>query len=464
MRPKLLVIDDDDASLRLVRAIFAREGYEVCTASDGPSGVERAAAERPDVVLLDLHLPGLDGLGVLEKVKASAPSLPVIMLTAHGDVKTAVKATQLGAHDYLTKPVDPDEVVLVVARALAQHALEREVEELRRRVGDGGLGDRMGPSPQAADVIAQVRTVAGSDFTVLVLGETGTGKDLVAQAIHHESERRGKPLIALDCGAIPENLLESELFGHEKGAFTGAERRQGRFQLAEGGTLFLDEIGNLPTALQVKLLRVLELRQVQAVGSSKTTALDVRFVAATNDDLQARVADGRFRADLYFRLAQYTITLPPLRERPADVPYLAQRFLLEASVELRRPVLRIAPDAAELLQRHRWPGNVRELRNVVRQAVLRCEGDTLSRAALKPLLGTRKTPSGQQPAVTLSGARTLREIGEEGARAAERRAICDALRSSGGNKSQAARALHTDFKTLHVKMKALGIRARDFEP
>jgi transcriptional regulator with GAF, ATPase, and Fis domain len=311
-----------------------------------------------------------------------------------------------------------------------------------------------------------VKTVAASRFTVLVLGETGTGKELVAEAIHRYSERAAKPFVALDCGAIPEALLESELFGHERGAFTGAERkRRGRFQVAEGGTLFLDEIGNLPAALQAKLLRALESRLVQPLGATQAAETDVRFVAATNEDLPHRVERGLFRGDLYFRLAQYTIRLPPLRERPSDIAFLARRFVEEASVELRRPVRDLHPDAIAALERQAWPGNVRELRNVVRQAVLAATGLEITTREL-----AIQTPSSSSTLDDLTRApepergdrgSSLKEIAAAAARVAERDAIVDALRASAGNKSRAAKALRTDYKTLHLKMKALGIRGRD---
>jgi DNA-binding NtrC family response regulator len=291
------------------------------------------------------------------------------MLTGSRDVKNAVRAIRLGAFDYLTKPFDHDEMVLVAGRALQAQTLQQEVDNLRRLVetrAAEGLALHMGSSPQVKQIIEQVRIVAASTFTVLVTGETGTGKELVAREIHQQSERRRKPFVALDCGAIPELLLESELFGHERGAFTGADRRKdGRLRLAEGGTCFLDEVGNLPMSLQVKLLRVLESRELQPVGADRPRPMDVRFVAATNEDLQSRLTQGLFRSDLYFRLAQYTITLPPLRERLEDIGYLAQRFAEEVGIELRRPIESIVPEGIELLRGQHWPGNVRELRNVV---------------------------------------------------------------------------------------------------
>jgi DNA-binding NtrC family response regulator len=468
MAATLLIIDDDDANCSLIKAIFSAEGIEVTAARDGLSGIDRARAEPPDVVLLDLRLPGLDGMEVLARLKQESPSLPVVMLTAHQDVKAAVRATQLGAFDYLTKPFHNEEIVVVVRRALQTRALELEVQDLRRQLrAGGGLALEMGPSQGIKDLVEQVRTVAETSFTVLVIGETGSGKELVAQAIHRESERRASPFVAIDCGAIPEQLLESELFGHEKGAFTGAERtKKGRFQLAQGGTFFLDEVGNLPLNLQAKLLRVLESRQVQAVGADRSAALDVRFVAATNHDLQARAAEGQFRTDLYFRLAQYTITLPALKDRPVDIPYLAHRFLAEVSVELRRPVQQIVPGALELLEAHPWPGNVRELRNVIRQAVLMTKDLMIGKDVVRALLG--KAVAGRTAAGNVAGAAragmSLREVAAEATEAAERRAISEALRSARGNKSEAARALDTDYKTLHLKMKRFGVRGRDFVP
>jgi two-component system response regulator HydG len=406
----------------------------------------------------------MDGMAVLERLKDEAPAIPIVMLTGSRDVKDAVRAIKLGAFDYLTKPMDREQVVMVVRRALESRAMKEELEELRRRAGHEtaeDLASRMGRSAAVRALIDQVSLVATSNFTVLILGETGTGKELVAQALHALSDRRRRPFVALDCGAIPEALLESELFGHEKGAFTGADRRkEGRFRLAEGGTCLLDEIGNLPLPLQAKLLRVLESGQVQAVGADHTMPMNVRFIAATNNDLQERAAQGAFRSDLYFRLAQYSIRLPPLRERHEDIPFLAMRFVQEASTELRHPIETIVPPAIDVLVAHPWPGNVRELRNVMRRAVLQTTGlavkaDTV-RAVLGELAGERvAAPAG------VAGA-SLRDVASQAAAAAERHAICEALRASAGNKSVAARALKTDYKTLHVKMKNLGITAREF--
>jgi DNA-binding NtrC family response regulator len=458
---RVLVIDDDPASCRLLHALFEAEGFDVSTSHDAGSGLARAESDAADLVVLDLHLPDGNGIDVLKTFRERDPDLPVVMLTGHADVRTAVQAIKLGAFHYLTKPVDSEEVTLVVRRALEARALKEEVLGLRRLVDHGAvLATQMGPSREIEDVVERVRTVAATAFSVLIQGETGTGKELVAQAIHGLSDRRKERFIAVDCGAIPESLLESELFGHERGAFTGADRRKaGHFGLAQGGTVFLDEVGNLPFTLQAKLLRVLESRQIQPVGSTRSTPMDVRFIAATNDDLQDRVNGAKFRADLYFRLAQYTISLPPLRERVSDVSHLARRFLSEVAVELRRPVHEIAPDALKLLERQPWAGNVRELRNVVRQAVLEARELVLRAEHLRKFV----EPRGQSEASgSASSGRILKDVADAAARDAEQRLIREVLGETRGNKSRAAKILQTDYKTLHLKMKALGIRARDF--
>ena len=466
MGTKILVVDDDVGICSLLRTVFESRGFAVADARDGLSALETVRDEEPELVILDLRLPGMDGMQVLETLRSERPSLAVIMLTGSQDVREAVRATQLGAFDYLTKPFERDDLLLAVDRALETRALRLEVQALRHTASKGGgdhLMAQMGMSSSIRHLVAQVSMVARSDFSVLITGETGTGKELVAQAVHDLSERRRGPLVALDCGAIPEALMESELFGHEKGAFTGAERRrQGRFGLAAGGTCFLDEVGNLPMPLQAKLLRVLESKQVQPVGAERTMPLDVRFVAATNQDLRAREQQGLFRADLYFRLAQYTIALPPLRQRREDIPLLAGRFLEEARIELRRPIQAIVPDALARLAEHDWPGNVRELRNVVRQAVLQTTDLAIRGETIGAVLGHAPEATAPPPAAETTGGRPLRDIASRAAAAAERRAISEALRAYGGNKSKAARALQTDYKTLHVKMKQFGIRARDF--
>ena len=458
---KILVVDDDADVRWLLSGILKADGLEVLTGEDAAIGVERVRQDAPSVILIDLELPRLDGMEALKEIKAIDPQLPVIILTAYGDIPTAVQAMRLGAYDYLTKPFDNDEIVLTVQRALEQRALLAEVEDLKSQLAEGGsLKEQMGPSGEIQKVIQQVKQVAGSPFTVLIQGETGTGKELVARAIHQQSARREKPFIALDCGAIPETLIESELFGYEKGAFTGADRKkEGHFQLAEGGSLFLDEIVNLPLPTQSKLLRVLQERQVQLLGGKRAVPVDVRIIAASNVPLERELRAGRFRQDLYYRLNEFTINLPPLRERREDILCLAKRFLEEAAMELKRPVRGISEEAAQLLLRHPWPGNARELRNVIRQVVL-LSSDLIRSEHLTALdAGDPGAPSALEPGPGSAGL-SLREAAAE----AERQTIRRALQAARGNKSAAARLLRTDYKTLHLKMKRYGFRASDFLP
>lgn len=458
MKKKLLAVDDDAAGCRLLQAIFTPDGFQVLTADSGRACLEHIQNNDFAVVILDLHLPDANGIEVLEKIKALKPQLPVIMATAHGELQTAIKAMQQGATDYLTKPINPDEIVLVVRRALEKSKLIEEVGELRSQLKGGSLIQQMGSSPQVKKIVEQVETVALSDFSVLILGETGTGKELVAQAIHRQSSREEKPFVAIDCGAIPETLLESELFGYEKGAFTGADRKkEGQFHLAEQGTFFLDEVGNLPLGLQSKLLRVMESKQVQSVGSTKSTPMNVRFVAATNHDLEDRIKRNEFRSDFYFRLAQYIIYLPPLRDRREDIPYLAKKFLSEASLELRKPVNEMDTEFINFLQRYTWPGNVRQLRNIIRHAVLETKDLALHCDLVKQLLNDKSVDISIDASYSTAG-KSLKEIADEAAKVAERRVITETLRATNGNKSQAARILKTDYKTLHIKIKSLGLK------
>ncbi len=309
---KILVVDDEAEIRSLIGAVLQSKGFGVVTAEDGAAALQQVQRERPAVILLDLSMPRMSGMDALPEIKRLDPEVPVIICTAHADLATAVRAMKLGAYDYLTKPFDVELLALTVERAVERNQLRSRIDELKRQGPGGSLVERMGGSPAIAHVIQQVGQVAESNFTVLVQGETGTGKELVARAIHQQSPRRLAPFVAVDCGAIPETLVESELFGHERGAFTGAQsRREGHFQLAKGGTLFLDEIGNVPVATQAKLLRALEQREVQPLGSARAVPVDARIIAATNSELQEGVKSGRFRADLYYRLGEFTITLPP---------------------------------------------------------------------------------------------------------------------------------------------------------
>ena len=460
---KVLVVDDEAEIRSLLAAVLQSKGYEVVTAEDGAAALQAVPRERPAVILMDLSMPRMNGMDALPEIKRLDAEVPVIICTAHADLATAVRAMKLGAYDYLTKPFDVELLILTIERAVERHRLHSRIEELKRQGQGSSLAERMGGSAAIAQVIQQVAQVAESNFTVLVQGETGTGKELVARGIHQQSPRRPAPFVAVDCGAIPETLVESELFGHERGAFTGAQaRREGHFQLAKGGTLFLDEIGNVPLATQAKLLRALEQREVNPLGAARAVAVDARIIAATNSELEESVKAGRFRADLYYRLSEFTIALPPLRSRREDITHLSQRFLDEVSMELRRPVRRISDEAMQVLLHHEWPGNVRELRNVVRKAALLAT-DVVTPEHIPALSASAPGPA-RAAAEPAGEDLSLREVAELAAGQAEREVIRHALESTKGNKSQAARLLRTDYTTLHSKMKRYGISARDFTP
>jgi len=463
-KPRILVVDDDPLTRSFLIDALALQAFEVVSAGDAGTALQQVSAEVPEVVILDLRLPGLDGMGALRRLKEIAPQLPVVILTGYGDVPSAVEAMRLGAYDFLTKPVEAEKILIVVRRALEHQALGTELKALRNKLGQrDALRWLMGRGQDIQQVIQQIRQVANSNFTILIQGETGTGKELVARSIHQLSARRDKPFVPLDCGAIPETLIESELFGYEKGAFTGADRRkEGHFQLAEGGTLFLDEIVNLPFSTQAKLLRTLEERQVQVLGAKRSLPVDVRIIAAANVPLDREIRAGRFRQDLYYRLNEFVILVPPLRERIEDIIYLAERFLAEASMELRRPIRGISKEAVEVLLRYHWPGNVRELRNAIRRAVL-LSSDLIEPVYLLPLPPSSSVEAPPADVSTFSPAQlSLKEMAGRAAAEAERWAIRQALRAAGGNKSEAARTLRTDYKTLHLKMRRHGIRSRDF--
>lgn len=463
--PEVLIVDDEPHIREALTGILEAESYEVAAVADGQAALDQVMTDPPGIIILDLRMPGLGGMETLRKLKEVAPLVPVIMLTGYGDIHSAVQAMRLGAEDYLTKPVQTEQLVLPIRRALEHRELVAEIEGLRKHLGEAGpLRELMSPSREVQKVIHQIKQVAQSNFTVLIEGETGTGKELVARAIHHLSPRREKPFIALDCGAIPETLVESELFGYERGAFTGADRqKEGHFQLAEGGSLFLDEIVNLPFTIQSKLLRVLQERQVQPLGSRRPVPVDVRVITASNVPLEREMRAGRFRQDLYYRLNEFVIMVPPLRERQEDILYWANRFLAEASTELRRPVRGISEEAVQRLAQYSWPGNVRELRNVIRRAVLL--GSELIRPEdlLTLSIESAQTPSVAVPSPPVPGL-SLKEIAATAAAEAERRAIRQVLRTTRGNKSQAARLLGIDYKTLHFKLKRLGIDARAVAP
>jgi DNA-binding NtrC family response regulator len=379
---RILLVEDKDSMRRMVRQTLEAAKYRVDDAPDGQEAIRKLGLGRYDLVLTDLKVPKQDGFAVLRAAKEAHPELPVIVMTAFGTIDLAVRAMKEGAYHFITKPFDSDHLLLEIERAISRYRLV--VENL---VLKDGLADRLGPptivasSPKMQEVLSLIQRVAGSDATVLLHGESGTGKELVAQALHHWSPRRARPLVAINCAAIPDSLIESELFGHERGAFTGATAaKPGKFELADGGTLLLDEIGDLPLAVQAKLLRVLQERTVERVGGTRTITIDVRIVAATNADLGTAVQERRFREDLYFRLNVFPVSIPPLRDRVDDVPALVDHFIAKYARRMRRNVRGVAKGALQLLVRYRWPGNVRELENFVQRAIILATGEWLQPA------------------------------------------------------------------------------------
>jgi len=372
MTAKILIVDDDADIVAMLEDRLQALGYGTVAARDGQQALEQIAQESPHLVLLDLTLPKLSGLEVLKQLHRAkqADSLPVVVMTAHGSIDTAVEAMKEGAYDFLTKPLDKDHLLLVIRKALERDSLRRQVDCLRSEVA-GRYASIVGNSPSVTSVVESAQRAARSDASVLLLGESGTGKELFARSIHQWSPRQAMPLIVINCVALTETLLENELFGHERGAFTGADRQQkGKLEMADGGTVFLDEIGDMSLSLQAKLLRVLQDREFQRVGGSKTVSVNIRIIAATNKDLKKAVKTGEFREDLYFRLNVITLTLPPLRERRGDIQALAQFFLSRHAKDAKRPHMTLSTEALDALARYTWPGNIRELDNVIARAVV----------------------------------------------------------------------------------------------
>ncbi|MGE5190812.1 MAG: sigma-54-dependent transcriptional regulator [Gemmatimonadota bacterium] len=450
-KARIFVFDDDADSLASVAAALRRDGFDVHPFGDPREGLARLAAEGGDVVLTDLRMPGLTGMDVIRRVAEENPGVPVVVLTAFGTVESAVEAVRAGASDYLMKPVGIPQLRAAVFKAVKERAMRKEIAHLREEVDRKyGIEGIVGASRAMEELFRKIRLVAPTRMNVLVQGESGTGKELVARAVHALSPRRGRRFIPLNCAALAESLLESELFGHEKGAFTGAvATRQGMMEVADGGTLFLDEIGEMSPALQAKLLRAIEEKEVIRVGGSQVIRVDVRIIAATNRDLAARVAEKAFREDLFYRLKVFTIVVPPLRERRDDIPKLADHFLKEVARENGTPEKRLSPEALKVLLAHRWPGNVRELRNAIETAALVAAGGTIGTGDLPPGIGGEAIPPSPAGPIPLPAPRTLEEI--------ERDAIRAALAETGGNKTQAAKILGIGLRTLHRKVKEYGI-------
>lgn len=448
-KPSVLIVDDEKHTREGLRRALELD-YAITVAEDGTTAMRLLESETFDIVLTDLRMPDFDGLQLVQRAQSVAHPPICIVMTAYGTVENAVEAMRRGAHDYLTKPIDLDRLELVLARALKSRRLEVENVTLRQQLDKRyGMENIIGQSAPMVEVLDTIRQVAPSRATVLIQGESGTGKELVARAVHQLSPRRNGPFLAVHCAALSQNLLESELFGHEKGAFTGAlERRIGRFEEADGGTIFLDEIGEIDSSVQVKILRVLGERQFERVGGNKTLSVDVRLVAATNRNLEELVKAGKFRDDLFYRLQVVTITLPPLRQRAEDVVLLANAFLREYARENNKIISEITPQAMSAMQLYPWPGNVRELRTAIERAVVLARSDKIALRDLPPAVGAMVQTAQEQgtvpPEQLAKSNLTLEEV--------ERLMIVNALKATEGNRSESARRLGISRRTLHRKL------------
>ncbi|MFH1680768.1 MAG: sigma-54 dependent transcriptional regulator [Candidatus Eisenbacteria bacterium] len=448
---KILVVEDRAGTRKMLEETLADEGYEAVAVPTGEEALRRIREESYDLILTDLALPGIDGLRVLAASKESDPLAPVIVMTAHGTVENAVRAMKEGAYDFVVKPVDTERLLLLVRRAA-----ERRVLEVRNRGYSSAVAPPVivGKSEAIRRVLRLAEKVAPSDAAVLLLGESGTGKELFARMIHTLSPRGGHPLVAVNCAAIPRELVEAELFGSEKGAYTGADRlRVGKFELADGGTIFFDEIGELSLPLQSKLLRVLEGKTVERIGGSRAIRADVRLITATNRVLEEEVREGRFREDLFYRLNVFPIQVPPLRERREDVPLLAGHFLARFAGEMKRDRIRLSPEALGALESYDWPGNVRELGNVLERAMILAEGDTIPAELVVP----RPSSPGSDERRTALAAGDLHAAVRETVRRVEADLIGRVLRDCGGNKSEAARRMRISYRSLWSKVKEYGL-------
>lgn len=453
IRPTILVVDDEINIVESLKTLL-EEGFNVLTATNGEESLKKLEEENADVVLLDIMMPGMDGIEVLRRIKEKDESLEVIMITAVREVKTAVQAMQLGAYDYIVKPFDIDEVLIVIEKALEKRGLTREVaylrSEVKKPIGPDNIIIAPNSKMRAAYEIAL--EVAKSDATVLIAGESGTGKELIARAIHFNSHRKNKPFIAVDCATLPETLIESELFGHEKGAFTDATKQKlGKFELAHGGTLFLDEIGNLKPEMQIKILRALQEREIQRVGGTKMIKVDIRIIAATNVELKKAIKEGKFREELYYRLNVVPIFLPPLRERKEDIPLLVKHFLRIHNREFNKHIKRLSSQAMDYLINYNWPGNVRELQNVIERLVALGNDEIIpkERLPLDILLGREKVKAGTKPEGTLF---------KEARAWFEKQFILSVLDKANWNQTRAAKLLGVHRNTLILKMKELGVK------
>ena len=446
---RILVVDDEFSVRDSLLNWFRKDGYQVRAVGNATEALRALQDERVDVALLDIKMPGMDGMELQEHIHRIDPQIAVIMITAFASVETAVRALKQGAFDYVTKPIDPDELSHLVKRALEQRRLERENERLKESIDDLVSVDAIiGESASMHKTMELVRHVAKTDATVLVRGESGTGKELIARAVHANSGRRYFPIVPVNCGALPDSLLESELFGHEKGAFTGAQhRRKGKIEMADGGTLFLDEVGAIPPKMQVDLLRVLETKELTRLGGSRPVKVDFRVICATNEDLEKAVKQGRFREDFYFRVNVFNLEIPPLRERRSDIPLLADHFVQRFARQMDKRITGISAAAMELLVAQDWPGNVRELSNAIERAMVVGTPPEIRPGDL-PLRSTRAAGSG-------AGDVSLAEI--------EKRHIADVLERTGWNISRTAEILEIDRATIYNKIKRYGLERPEAE-
>ncbi len=454
---QVLVADDEDNLRRVLKAQLQHDGYEVHCVRDGQAVLDAMAEHHIDVVITDLRMPKLDGMGVLKAVSERYPGVPVILITAHGTVDTAVQALKLGAFDYVTKPFDRAEFRAVVSKAARTSELSKR--HVSSDPNERGRYRIIGQSPPMRAVYDVIEKVADTPSTVLITGESGTGKELIARALHQHSARATQPFVSVNCAAIPPDLLESELFGYEKGAFTGAvTSKPGRFELAHGGTLFLDEIAEIPVSMQVKLLRALQEQQFERVGGIKTIAVDIRLVAATNRDLKAQIADGAFREDLYYRLNVVHVHLPPLRDRPSDIPLLVEHFVRKFNAKLGRAVTGFDEPAMRHLLRYGWPGNIRELENVVERCMIFADDGQVGPSYLPPEVRELEGSESTSDLEATPGQTGLKEAVREATLRLEREFIGRALDQTGGNVTHTARLLKISRKSLQNKMKELGLR------
>jgi DNA-binding NtrC family response regulator len=458
---KALIIDDDKGTREVLAHLMSTNNFEVVTASDGPKALKLTLSEMPDVMLLDFWMQELSGMQVLQAVKYIDPDLPVIMITGYAEVSNVVEMMREGVYDYLTKPFNHKKLVRTVQNAVAERSLKKMSKNLTGQVGESfSLAEMMGSSEAVQQLVVAVNMVANSNFSTIITGETGSGKELVSQAIHHASHLSTGPFYALDCGAIIPTLLESELFGHEKGAFTGAvAQKKGKLEEANGGTILLDEISNMPLDAQAKLLRVLQEKEMYRVGGNKPIKLDIRILAASNQDLTVAIAAGTFRSDLYYRLSEFIIEIPPLRERKEDIPHLVDKFMTGALGELDKNITGITSSAMDILLAYDWPGNVRQLRSTIRRAVLLAdkmitEKELLHLEAQPAKMSLDLAPDEE---FTWDESSSFKKIMQQHKREIERKILSQVMLHTCGNKAKAARMLKIDYKTIHTKLKTLGI-------